>query len=561
MARHCVPIPETYLSITRRVARSAVSRIVQYLNLPSRTQVKLTGDAPQTLLWSTETQSLQKLKHREEHTKFAQHGRLEVQPKEEAIETRVIANPIHNIDQPPVFFNPDIDLAVYPVRTHTRLILSCTYRSETREQYTRFIHDLQKTIASTSTDTLFEVKYNMLLDNYIKAALHHAYKLSEPTIQTGLNFREWLEKYSFGHMRITTSLDGNNVDFTIPETQSCVQGWLESTTVPEGQKTGQGANYEVSFDIIVEYDKPEMWILDIPLVICNEVVASHFRPIERYTPSKVHGLRSIHRYWLDMVDQTRNPKLKQQHNNFTGYRIPDFDDWDPKTRPPKTMDIVRSIVLVDETDPHQVMNISELEQVIQFSDNLKRYFNIFSQHLTDYREMPLTFQIYEGDALYDPLSFYIDDQLNIRVKEPLDKCKKYHLTVTFLTDWTLLSEAGLQRLMQVPWITDDFLAFMYHDYDHSLIRRYKGWLEKFMAEFYRKYGRWPSQEEIDNYFKSLHPYERNNFFGNLNKEQFMNDWVYNPRSGNTFTGDKGAWRKGIMKTVGLFTVIANPMDE
>lgn len=561
MAKHVVPIPETYLSVTRRVARSAVARIMQYLTIPSRTQVKITGDAPQTLLWSTETQSLQKLRHKEEHTKFSQHGRLEVQPKEEAIEYRVIANPLQNDDQPPVFHHPGIGLSIYPIRNHVRLILSCTYRTETREQYTRFIHELQKTIASTHMETLFEVSYNMQLHDYTVAALYHAYQLSEPTLQEGYDFREWLEKYTFGQMKLSTSFDGNNTTFVIPEMQSCVQGWIESTTAPEGNKTGQGSNYEVSFDIIVEYDKPEMWVLDIPLVICNEVVSEHFRPIERYTPAKVHGLRSTHRYWLDMISDFRNPKLKPHTNEYTGYRIPEFDDWQTTNRLPATVDIVRSLILVDEDDAHQVMNVLELEQIIQFSDNLKRYFKIFSEDLVSWYDLPLTFQLYEGNRLYDKLSVYVDENLNIRTKEPLDKRKTYHLTLTFLTDWSRLTEKGVRNMLQVPWITDDFLAFMYHDYDPSELKRLNSWLKRWMQEFYRKHGRWPTQDEIDNYFKSLHPYERDNFFGNLNRDQFLNDYVYNPKAGNTYRGDLHAHRKGLMKTVALFTVVAHPMDS
>ena len=597
------PLPETYLSITRRVARSALSSLFTLTTLPKeKTQVSFSGESGQSLIWNSKMKNFFRAND-DFNQKLGNYGKLMVEIKEETVEEHgLVMESVHD-RYVPLFQSKRIhECQVKPVYDKTRITLSCTWRSENREDADIFRNDFRHHIADGRAEVPIEVQYLVFLPKATMALLHHVYQLQENQAGYGISFKDWLAEGSFGNIKQVTNLKGEEDAFVIEERQIMVFGKFDFTTPPERSRKDQGTAHEVTFDFVIEYEKPIEVVTFYPLMVHNQLIHEMFRPKPAYDIGRIPAHRDVLRYVSDKLYWSN--KQLNEPNRHSAIVLPEYDPW-VVPKEPIEVTLATTVIELDKDDLTLLMNVHDFEEVgaCQYSRNLKRYMWIYNEFITDMRESPFYFALYEGDKRLSPSGYRIAPDGEIRALQPLDLRKQYHVVIGFLMDWRRLSENAIRRLCSIPWMLDEFLQVLHPDYDkidwecvnrhltelqkqptgdkitdflrsqgHILdkwndprwtkcglkpIGRRQGWIKQWIKEFYLKHGRYPTDEEIDKAYRAMTPEMQDNFFGHADETELQTRYLY-PHQRRQTTPDKWKWR--VFRHVGFFTVLASPKE-
>lgn len=594
------PLPETYLSITRRVARSALSSLFTLTTLPKeKTQVSFSGESGQSLIWNSKMKQFFKADD-DFNKKLGNYGKLMVEIKEETVEEHGLVMDTVQDRYVPLFQSKRIqDCQIKSVYDKTRLTLSCTWRSENREDADIFRNDFRHHVADGRAEVPIEVQYLIFLPKPTIALLHHVYQLQENQAGYGIDWKTWLEEGSFGNIKTLTNLKGGEDAFVIEERQIMVFGKFDFTIPPERNRKDQGTAHEVTFDFVLEYEKPIEVVTFYPLMVHNQLVHEMFHPKPAYDIGRIPAHRDIFRYISDKLHWT-DKRLNEPTKNST-IVLPEYDNWIAPIKPYEIA-LATTIIELDKEDPTAILSVYDFEEVgaCEYSKSLKRYFKLFHRYLTDVNQSPFFFALFEGNKRLPPESYTVSPDGEIRSVKPLDLRKSYHIVIGFLMDWRHLSNEALSRLCDVPWILDEFLAVINPDYDKiswecvneqmrqlnqtssgdkvtdflrnqghifdkwndprwlkcglKPVSRSNGWIKQWTKEFYLKHGRYPTEEEIDEAYRLMTPEMRKNFFGHVDETELQLRYLY-PHQHRTQSVDKWKWR--LAHHVGFFTVIAS----
>ena len=595
------PLPETYLSITRRVARSALSSLFTLTTLPKeKTQVSFSGESGQSLIWNSKMKNFFRADENF-NKKLGNYGKLMVEIKEETVEEHSLVMETIQDRYVPLFQSKRIhECQVKPVYDKTRITLSCTWRSENREDADIFRNDFRHHIADGRAEIPIEVQYLVLLPKPTMALLHHVYQLQENQAGYGVEFREWLAEGSFGNINQVSNLKGEADAFVIEERQIMVFGKFDFTTPPERNKKDQGTAHEVTFDFVIEYEKPIEVVTFYPLMVHNQLVHEMFHPKPAYDISRIPAHRDIFRYVSDKLHWSN--KQLNEPNKASAITLPEYDTWIAQMKTDEVT-LATTIIELDKEDLGLLLNIHDFEEVgvCQYSRALKRYLRIYNEFITDSRESPFFISVFEGNKRLDPSQFRLSVEGELRSIVPLDLRKQYHVVIGFLMDWRRLSDNAIRRLCSIPWMLDEFLQVLHPDYDKinwdcvnknlkesqlqktgdkatdflrsqghvfdkwhdprwtkcglKPIGRSQGWIKQWIKEFYLKHGRYPTDEEIDNAYRKMTPEMQHNFFGHADETELQTRYLY-PHQRRQYSPDKWKWR--VYRHVGFFTVLATP---
>lgn len=462
-------LPEVYQSVSRRVSVDIIKQVMRLTGMDTQMSIYFKGDGNQSpTLLNPDLNNTNV-----NNIRFSQNRRLTVEVKEEPIVDELDNYDHTDAEYPRYFMDNQLEIQATINYIRTRQSITFSFQSTDRQDADRFHNEFARHTQASRNILKHEVGYIVVLPDWDMALLVHLYDLREAVAGYGDSFQEYLNKHSDNKITYFTQLDGNNGSWGIEERQVDLFGWMDDNTPPEVEKGDTGANKEIQFTYIVEYDKPISTTMHYPIMVHNQLIDKVFRPVPVVYQNHQPALKSKNQYLGDNIRQFNmwSKEVTYHRYNYSDLRVPEFDPWEANNRPRNTDDLATLLIQIDEEQPNYVLSIPDLFPLMTFSPELIRYLRLFHRFLNNPMESPIHFILYSTDReiAYDEL--YIDYDLKITTKRPMDLRTQYHLRMGILHDLMLMSEQCFKRLMNNPWFTDQLLSYLYPSYHPSQIRR------------------------------------------------------------------------------------------
>jgi len=434
-------IPETYDSITRPVTAGIVRDLINYFELPNDTSVRYMGNAGEVAQRGSQLADTRPNLH------FPFGERVDVELTETYLEEGVLNTAVKRRDNNPVFMDQGLLVSMRPVYTKTEATISFRYRATNKTQAYKWRDTLRRRMTQGTQALLHELIYHYPIPPVFHAILREIHTKRETVAGYGDAFTDWLRDHYDPRMTVLSNLDGSRGAVAIPEKQIQVQGWLSFESDPdEPEKDREGDTWILSFDYTFQYDKITAMVMDYPIVVHNQLLDDKYLNLEKpYNPYDVPRKPSFTGRLNDSFSRINyNPDTA-----FQGVVMPDFDDWRPTGNNFKEVPILTSLIGVELDYPHRVVNLTDLGEV-SLTQSVINFLFRERQYLTTYLSSAFHVTFYRGKTVLSSESIYVDEDLNVRTKEPLNPRDVHHVRISLITDLRNLSSRAQESLRRDP---------------------------------------------------------------------------------------------------------------
>lgn len=444
-----IPIPMTYDSVSRRVAKSVIDKVVDISNIDKHARVEIRGES------AVAAQPGSELNDEDNPLRLAQDERVIVTFRETYVDTEVINAEVRHPYAQPIFADPMIGVHIKPVYSNTEMELNFTYRAKSKSEALVWRDDVKVRMADNRQSHLHQVTYHFPVPNFCSSLLSHIYSLREAVAGYGESLGEYLKRYYTKRATVLTNQAGNDEHtlLVIAEKQMGVQGWFDFDLPVEEEKNEEGPAYLVQFTYKFSYSKPVELNVVYPQVVHNQLISPQFMVVKPKVedPLLLPSYKSDYRFSLDHFDYLA--RIPQRP--IGGQVVPDYDEWIPASIVPYTTTFISWMIVFEPKDLHlafsadDVLATNYLPEVLVY---LKRQGN----KLLRLGQSPIHFALYRDDQpIADGDLEYVDTPtaFEIRTKTPADLRQRYHLRMSFCTELGKYTEAALMDMHENGWVT------------------------------------------------------------------------------------------------------------
>lgn len=451
MPRATLPIPESYVTITRPVVMEVVRNIRDITGMQDdQFRISYQGYPEQSAIFNT---SLSETNDPGNTAFFNELGKVSIAVSETYQEDALTTTPIHYANELAVFLDKALNVEIKPLRHFSEVVIEFRYRAEDLQSARSWADMIRYKISEDRIENVHEIPYEYSLPTPFVMILGEIHRLRE--LQGGYNedFGTWFNTHVSKKLTVLTKLNGEGTVLVFKEEQKNVYGWFDFTTPPVPEKGEYGSTFLASFSYTFRYEKPSAMAMYYPIVVHNQLLPKHFRGDHRDVQyAGMVGDMSLQNQRYDYFRKEQNVWQEQ----WEGIRLPKFDDWLPKHLPSTHATLALIFCQVKESSPTVLGSIGTIPGYA-----IKEPWLSFIKEEHAFLKLPTgsVFQVlvFENDDQLDPTLIEIDHELTITIPVGLDIRKNYHVMLTLETDLSRLSERARNKLIRSPIICNELL--------------------------------------------------------------------------------------------------------
>jgi len=444
-----IPIPITYDSVTRRVAKSVVDNVVSLTRMADNVRIEIRGETQVAAQPGSELGD-EKLTNRLPH-----EGRVIVSFRETYVESEVINSEVRHPNAQPIFADPMIGIHIKPVYSNTDMELNFTYRAKSKQEALVWRDDVKVRMADNRQSHLHQVDYHFPVPNFCSMLLMHVHKLREGVAGYGESLGEYLQRYYTKRATVMANQAGdmNNTLLVIAEKQIGVQGWFDFDLPIEEEKNEFGPSYLIQFNYKFSYYKPVELNVVYPQVVHNQLISPDYLVVraKEEDPDKLPSYKSEYKFALDTFDYLARIPRKP----LGGVCIPDYDEWIPDSVRPYTTSFINWMIIFEPKDLFLAIGDADL-LATGFEPDVLAYMRERADKLVTLGQSPIHFSLYRGGlpvADGDLTVTLTEQAFEIRSKTPADLRQSYHLRMSFCTELTKYTTEALTSMHENGLVT------------------------------------------------------------------------------------------------------------
>ncbi len=448
MPRIISDLPQTYENIVRPVALDVARHLAEALNLPRDTKVLLPGVTEHALFPGTE---LGKQHDPHNPVTFGHGDRLLIEIQETPVEDRILTTAVHQKENIPFFYDPELGVRCYPVYSGTELNFNIQFRANDRTTARRFRNEMLARTSALREGLLHELTYYYHVPPVFLHLLKHIHTLRENQGGYDESFDQWVVKYIDPRATNITDQAGKNQALAIREFQVCPMGHFQFAGTTEAEeKDKDSGTWVIGFQYRLVFDQVITTVAEWPLMVHGQLVDERWRSQPWSSGTLVDPDRRVRRPSLSRkaLDHFTNVYTNHCEQKITdGYVIPVYDEWRPQYVIPNTSTLFIAM-LGSEDPPSDVLFdlMGDLDgyhldpELREFIEGEAPYMNHRGQSIFDLR-------LYEGDSpLYDGSLSVSRPDLTVLCNATRSVRKNYHVRLALVNDLFTLSNEAWERL-------------------------------------------------------------------------------------------------------------------
>lgn len=465
-----LPIPETHESVSRPVYTNVAKELIEQTGLPEDTTILITGTDRQAPMPGSQIPN----QDRGVNT-FRQTNRIRISITEEYLEQVALATAVKRTENVMIFSDRDLGVFMRPAYTPVEVTLSVEYRADDRQSAERWRDDIRARASMMRDMFLHELKYHYPIPKEFLVILNHIHDLKENKAGHNEELRDWFRRCITPRASAKTTMAGTEPLLAINEKQVGVIGQFDFEYVPEkAEKNDDTTSWLVNFDYKFIYDKPTSCVFEYPVLVHNQLISSKFRSKDSpYNFEHLNNFWSLSRYAYDNIRAQYAGK-----SPVAGYPIPYWDDWLPRFVPPFTTTMLNIMLMVEETDPTNVMSFDEIPEEYVIDEGLLEFIKEESAWVTTPGESVFLATLFRDDIPLEPHYVTVDENLQVRSTVALELRRRYHLRLAIVNDLFTLSRRASERLRRRGALLIRILKALYPEIEQ------KGYLPKIIGNDY-----------------------------------------------------------------------------
>lgn len=437
-----IPTVDTEQTTLRPVVLDIVQQLIEITGIDPETRIVYPGTI------GVAQQNGTDLTPSEHKNIFSFGDQLFVEVMEDFVDARIMSTAVFRGENAPVFEDKALNVFLRPVFSTCRVTLNFRQRFKDKVSAFKWRDELKNRVSAGRQAMVHSVTYSYSIPDPIQALFKEIYSLREKQGGYGDTLEHWLSECYTSNATIVVTQAGTQPDIRIAETQSRVQGYFDFEGRPDlGDGDGTGPVWYMNFQYTFEYDKPTAFVVGYPIVIHNQLLPKEYR---RENPTPEEMMYRMAMPWslanLYEFESTRWPDVIRK---MEGVTIPPYDDYvpSPASKLPTTNRVFTCLLKITEDNPAYLVNLGKLGTrnlnsiILEFLKDEYRY-------ITKPWLSVLNLALYRGPLMMDhkvnPLT--VDKDLNVIANIPLDIRELYHLNMSLVKDWSLITRAAKDRL-------------------------------------------------------------------------------------------------------------------
>jgi hypothetical protein len=440
-------VPDVYESSSRPIAVQIAKKIMEDLNPPKNARVVYPGDIGKVAQAKSTIDDT-----RESTSNFlGTDATIVITLDEVPIEHRVLSTAVTRLEENLcVFLDRDLGISLKPIYTPTEATVSFRMRFKDRASAERWRNEVKTRYSQGRVEVLHEIVHHYAIPVEMIYMILKMHEIRENPDEAPLNetLDVWFERCWDKRITTVTNHAGNlgQSVMVIPENQIGILGWFDFSYIPDKQERDDIGTYVVGFDYKYQYDKITDIVMKYPVMIHNQVLPSSIR--DDNIPYSLDQRAKAMQYSKSLFEfmQSRDPKFM---SSIEGYPVPQFDDWLPGWVNRGVSTLLTVLVEVSHTDGRDLFELDEIPEY-EFHEDILPFLVIEAPFIDEIGKSIFYFNMFEGTTSTGMHKVTMDADLNLRTVDLMNIQKVNHFHFGFITDWSMLDEAALERLRKNP---------------------------------------------------------------------------------------------------------------
>lgn len=449
MPRCIAELVSTYDNIVRPVALDVARQLVDALNLPRNINVLLPGVTEHALFPNTE---LKKAHDPQDSVTFGHGDRLLLEIQENPVEDKILTTAVHQKENVPFFYDPDLRVRCYPIYSSTELQFNFQFRANNRTLARRFRNEMLSKTASLREGLLHELTYYYHVPPMFLHLLKHIHELRENQGGYDETFDEWVVPRLDKRATNITDQVGKNQDLVIREFQVTPMGHFQLLgTVEQEEKDKESGTFVVTFQYKFIFDQVINAVAEWPLMVHGQLIGEDWR--SQYHPwSSGKNIDPDRRYRHAGLSRQAMERFTTVYTNHCeqkitdGLVIPVFDEWRPQFVLPNTSTLF--IGMMGHTDPPDRVLFDLMGDLDGHSIDpaLRDFLVAEAPYVNVHGASVFDIRLYEGDSPMHDGTVQVTPDLIVETTFDRDVRKNYHIRLALVHDLFTLNSAAWERL-------------------------------------------------------------------------------------------------------------------
>lgn len=451
MPKLVLPILGNEETVTRPVVLAVAQQVMELTGIDaSKVQMHYPGDVSQPLQPGSTVTG-------DNEPTFGSGRRLSIDVEEIYAPESSYTNALHRPEHLFIWRDDRIYTGVKPSYTTAQMRINFRYRAPDKQAAAAWRNDIRVRLGEGMHGHMHNLTYHYPIPEQMLAVLKDLYEMREAQAGYGETFEEFFQAGSSPKLTEVANLSGEEKRWHVAETQMRVQGRFAFEGGPErGDQTADGPTWSISFYYEFSFEKPLVCVMNYPLIVHNQLVKAQWRArtdgLTPYQDDAMLRARTFSGAAMSYFEVNHHRGLS------SGISIPAFDEFDPASQVAETLRMVSVLSTIDTAtngDPELLMNLNDLGGDYVFDPEILAYMSSEGQNLVKHRCAALLVTLYQDMALRTKITngreapvLLINSDLDVRLVEAPNLRKMYHVQVSLITDFDMMTREAQDRLRQ-----------------------------------------------------------------------------------------------------------------